>query len=152
MVATLRADFYDRPLVYPRFGELIAARTEAVPPLTPEELEQAIRALPSRGASARAGPGGGIIADVAHQPGALPLLQYALTELFERRDDDRLTLTGYREIGGVGGALAARAEACTARGPEAKRTRRCSCASSTLGEGQAGHAAAGRAASSIPSR
>ena len=27
-----------------------------------------------------------MIADVAHQPGGLPLLQYALTELFERRD------------------------------------------------------------------
>ncbi len=44
VVVTLRADFYDRPLVYPRFGELLAARTEAVPPLTPDELEQAIRA------------------------------------------------------------------------------------------------------------
>ena len=43
VVATLRADFYDRPLLQPRFGELLAARTEAIPPLTPEELEQAIR-------------------------------------------------------------------------------------------------------------
>jgi WD40 repeat protein len=51
-----------------------------------------------------------MIADVAHQPGALPLLQYALTELFERRDGDRLTLGSYGEIGGVAGALSTRAE------------------------------------------
>ena len=51
-----------------------------------------------------------MIADVAHQPGALPLLQYALTELFERRDEDRLTLTAYQELGGITGALSARAE------------------------------------------
>ena len=46
-----------------------------------------------------------MIADVAHQPGALPLLQYALTELFEHRDEDRLTLAAYQEIGGSPGLL-----------------------------------------------
>ena len=48
VVVTLRADFYDRPLVYPRFGELLAERNEAVPPLTPDELEKAIRAPAER--------------------------------------------------------------------------------------------------------
>ena len=43
VIVTLRADFYDRPLMYPRFGELLAARNETVPPLTADELEQAIR-------------------------------------------------------------------------------------------------------------
>ena len=110
-IVTLRADFYDRPLVYPRFGELLAARTEAVPPLTPDELEQAIRGpaeqvgiRPERGLVAEA------IADVAHQPGALPLLQYALTELFERREHGVLTLSAYRQTGGVAGALSAAAD------------------------------------------
>ena len=32
VVVTLRADFYDRPLLHPRFGELLARRTEAVTP------------------------------------------------------------------------------------------------------------------------
>jgi WD40 repeat protein/DNA-binding SARP family transcriptional activator len=111
VIVTLRADFYDRPLVYPRFGELLAERTEAVPPLTPDELEQAIRG-PAERVGVRAEPGlvAEMIADVAHQPGALPLLQYALTELFERRDEDRLTLTAYQELGGITGALSARAE------------------------------------------
>jgi WD40 repeat protein/DNA-binding SARP family transcriptional activator len=111
VVVTLRADFYDRPLTYPRFGELLAATTEAVPPLTPDELEQAIRKPAQRvGVSPEPGLVAEMIADVAHQPGALPLLQYALTELFERRDDDRLTLRAYQQIGGVAGALSTRAD------------------------------------------
>src|SRR5215218_8415185 len=111
VIVTLRADFYDRPLVYPRFAELLAERTEAVPPLTPDELEQAIRG-PAERIGVRPEPGlvAEMIADVAHQPGALPLLQYALTELFEHRDEDRLTLAAYREIGGIAGALSARAD------------------------------------------
>jgi basic membrane lipoprotein Med (substrate-binding protein (PBP1-ABC) superfamily)/DNA-binding SARP family transcriptional activator/class 3 adenylate cyclase len=111
VIITLRADFYDRPLVYPRFGELLAARTEAVLPLTPDELEQAIRE-PAEQVGVRPEPGlvAEMIADVANQPGALPLLQYALTELFERRDGRNLTLPVYREIGGVAGALSARAD------------------------------------------
>jgi WD40 repeat protein/DNA-binding SARP family transcriptional activator/class 3 adenylate cyclase len=111
VIVTLRADFYDRPLVYPRFGELLAERTEAVPPLTPDELEQAIRG-PVERSGVRPEPGlvAEVIADVAHQPGALPLLQYALTELFERRNEDRLTLAAYQELGGITGALSARAE------------------------------------------
>jgi WD40 repeat protein/DNA-binding SARP family transcriptional activator len=111
VIVTLRADFYDRPLLYPRFGELLAERTEAVPPLTPDEFEQAIRG-PAERVGVRPEPGlvAELIADVAHQPGALPLLQYALTELFERRDEDRLTLAAYRDVGGVTGALSARAD------------------------------------------
>ena len=111
VIVTLRADFYDRPLIYPRFGELLAERTEAVPPLTPDELEQAIRGPVERvGVQPEPGLVAEMIADVAHQPGALPLLQYALTELFERRDVDRLTLTAYQQLGGIAGALSARAE------------------------------------------
>jgi hypothetical protein len=37
-------------------------------------------------------------------------LQYALTELFERREGRKLTHAAYQQIGGTGGALAKRAE------------------------------------------
>jgi WD40 repeat protein/DNA-binding SARP family transcriptional activator/class 3 adenylate cyclase len=123
VVVTLRADFYDRPLTYPRFGELLAATTEAVPPLTPDELEQAIRKPAEHvGVSPEPGLVAEMIADVAHQPGALPLLQYALTELFERREDDRLTLRAHQGIGGVAGALSARADRILdAADPEGRR-------------------------------
>ena len=72
-MVTLRADFFDRPLRYPRVGELLAARTEAVPPLSPDELERAIRAPAERaGVSVEPGVVAEIVADVAHEPGALP--------------------------------------------------------------------------------
>jgi WD40 repeat protein/DNA-binding SARP family transcriptional activator len=111
-VVTLRADFYDRPLLYPDLGELVRQRTEVVLPLTPEELERAITGPVERvGVAVEPALIGAMVADVNEQPGALPLLQYALTELFERRANRTLTLVGYRAAGGVRGALAARADA-----------------------------------------
>ena len=41
-------------------------------------------------------------------PGALPLLQYTLTELFESRRGDRITLAAYQQLGGISSALARR--------------------------------------------
>ncbi len=111
VIATLRADFYDRPLRYPRMGELMGSSTEVLGPLTPEELERAIvRPAEHAGLTVDRALVPQIAADVAEQPGALPLVQYALTELYDRRHEGRLTLEAYREIGGVGGALAASAE------------------------------------------
>ena len=111
IIATLRADFYDRPLLYQNFGELIRQRTELVLPLSDRELEEAISGPAYRvGAVLEEGLIELILQDVREQPGALPLLQYALTELFERRDGALLTTTAYQEIGGTLGALARRAE------------------------------------------
>lgn len=111
IIITLRADFYDRPLNYTRFGELIRRRTEVILPMTPEELELAI-AGPARrvGMGLEQGLVTAIVADVGEQPGTLPLLQYALTELFERRQGIVLTQKAYQEIGGTMGALAKRAD------------------------------------------
>jgi WD40 repeat protein/serine/threonine protein kinase len=111
IIVTLRADFYDRPLLYAQFGNLIRKHTELVLPLNDKELEAAIVGPAERiGLVLDAGLVNAIIADVFAQPGALPLLQYALTELFERRDGRKMTLKSYRDIGGTTGALARRAE------------------------------------------
>jgi WD40 repeat protein/serine/threonine protein kinase len=111
VVVTLRADFYDRPLYYPRFGELVRSRLETVMPLSADELERAI-AKPAERVGVAYEPGliSSIVADVNYQPGALPLLQYALTELFERREGRLLTREAYQAIGGTVGALARRAD------------------------------------------
>ena len=42
VILTLRADFYDKPLLYPRLAELVRSHTEVVVPLTSQELERAI--------------------------------------------------------------------------------------------------------------
>lgn len=111
MIVTLRADFYDRPLRHAQVAELLGACTEVVPPLTPDELQRAV-VRPAERAGLAVDPAlvAQVAADVVEQPGALPLVQYALTELFDRRADGRLTLEAYRDIGGVVGAIAARAE------------------------------------------
>jgi len=111
VIITLRADFYDKPLNYNRFGMLMRARTEIVLPLSTDEIERAISGPAERvGMHVEPALLSAIVADVNDQPGALPLLQYALTELFERRDGHTLTLTSYQDIGGTLGALARRAE------------------------------------------
>jgi serine/threonine protein kinase len=112
VVITLRGDFYDRPLRYPEFGKLIKEYTSVVLPLNVEELEQTMRGPAIRvGVDLEEKLVTTMIADVVEQPGALPLLQYALTELFEQREGNTLTLNTYHSIGGVLGALGRRAEA-----------------------------------------
>lgn len=111
VIITLRADFYDRPLRYPDFGDLVRNRMETILPLTAKSLERAITGPAERvGVTFEEGLVATIVADMNYQAGALPLLQYALTELFERRDGRMLTHAAYREIGGAVGALAKRAE------------------------------------------
>jgi WD40 repeat protein/class 3 adenylate cyclase len=111
VVTTLRADFYDRPLLYSGFAELLRDYVEAVVPLRPYEFERAISGPAERvGATLEAGLLAEMIADVGDEPGALPLLQYALTELYERREGSVLTRSAYHTMGGVSGALAGRAD------------------------------------------
>ena len=111
VVATLRADFYDRPLAFQRFGRLVADATVAVPALSPAALESAIVGpLAAIGADAEPALVAELVAAVADQPAALPSLQFTLFELAERRSNRRLDLDGYRALGGVEGAISSRAE------------------------------------------
>ena len=111
IIMTLRADFYDRPLLYQAFGDLVRQRTEVVLPLAASELERAIVGPAERiGLHVEPGLIAAIIADLREEPGTLPLLQYALTEVYERRDGRLLTLAAYQQSGGALGALARRAE------------------------------------------
>lgn len=111
VILTLRADFYDKPLLYPRLAELVRSHTEVVVPLTSQELERAIVGPAERiGLQFEPGLVATIINDIGEQPGTLPLLQYALTELFERREGVTLTLDAYKNSSGISGSLARRAD------------------------------------------
>jgi WD40 repeat protein/serine/threonine protein kinase len=126
LVITIRADFYDRPLLQPFLSDLVRERTEVVVPLSSIELERVI-VEPARrvGVTIDGGLVTAIITEVKQQSGALPLLQYALSELFEHRDGSFISSKAYREIGGVRGALARRAdELYQSLLPEEKRTTR----------------------------
>ena len=111
IIVTMRADFTDRPLRYVDFGDLMRQRTEFILPLSPDELEQAIeQPVKQLGMYLEPGLTTRIVSDVGDEPGALPLLQYALTELFERQEEGQLTRSAYEASGGVLGALARRAD------------------------------------------
>ena len=52
-----------------------------------------------------------ILEDVAAEPGNLPLLEFALTRLWQTRQHGKFTHAAYLEMGGVKQALAKQAEA-----------------------------------------
>ncbi|MGM0618755.1 MAG: BTAD domain-containing putative transcriptional regulator [Actinomycetota bacterium] len=111
VVVALRADCFDQPLYHPGLGRRITTGTVVVLPLTTEQLAAAATG-PARRVGVEVEPAlvAALVADLADQPGALPLFQYALTELFERRRDDRLRVEAYRALGGIDGAVSRRAE------------------------------------------
>lgn len=111
VVLAMRADFYQKCAAYPELSAQIAAQQFLISPLSTEGLRQAI-AEPAWcvGLEFEAGLVETILEDVEGQPGALPLLEHALLELWERRRRRMLTLEAYRETGGVEGSIAKRAD------------------------------------------
>jgi len=110
-VLALRADFYDRPLLDPAFAPVFTRGTVTVVPMSAADLEAAIvRPAGQVGVEVEPALLAQLTADTLEQPGALPLLQYALTELFERRAGPALTLAAYQAMGGLREAVARRAE------------------------------------------
>ena len=112
VLLTLRADFYHKCAAYPELSSRIAAQQFLVSLMSAENLRQAIEEPAwHTGLEFEQGLVGTILDDVENQPGALPLLEHALLELWERRRGTMLTLEAYRESGGVQGAIAKRADA-----------------------------------------
>lgn len=111
VVLTLRADFYSHLLAHPAFGAMLGDGVVNVVPLRPDELESAAQQPATHaGLHVESALLAKLLTDVLGQPGSLPLFQYALTEVFERRQGDRLTLEMYRALGGIDGAVTTRAE------------------------------------------
>lgn len=111
VVLTLRADFYDRPLLHPDFGRRLGDAVVNVTPLTPQELEDAAL-KPAQAAGVAVEPRllGRLLGDVVGEPGALPMFQYALTELYDRQAAGVMLESAYEKMGGLGGAISNRAE------------------------------------------
>ncbi len=112
-ILTLRADFYDRPLNYPGLGALLEGRSKAVLPMEIDDLRAVIEkpaALTDVHLTFEDGLVGDLLFEVRGEAAALPLLQFTLDQLFERREGLRLTRHAYQAIGGVRGALAKHAE------------------------------------------
>ena len=114
LVLVMRADFLNKCLEqdYAGLAKKIEANLVTVPPMNSGELREAI-VEPAKqvGLTVEEDLIAQILHDVEKSPGYLPLLQYALTELWKRRAVNWLTLSAYNHLGGVSGALQQRAEA-----------------------------------------
>jgi WD40 repeat protein/tRNA A-37 threonylcarbamoyl transferase component Bud32 len=111
VVVALRADFYGRFAAHPGLAELLGANHVLVGAMQASELRRVVE-LPAGRVGLRVEPelADALVDDVEGEPGALPLLSTALLELWQKRQDNALTLAAYRESGGVHGAVARLAE------------------------------------------
>ena len=112
IVATLRADYFDRPLEHPGLGDALRGRTIALGAMTAAELADAVR-LPSARLEVDVTSAlvERISAEAELQPGALPLLQHTMAELFDERQTNTITLDQFEKVGGLAGSVGRRAEA-----------------------------------------
>ncbi len=120
VLLVVRADYYGPCL---RFPALAAAldRPVALAPMTDQEVREAItRPAETAGLRLETGLVDLILRDMgvmgqsadggAYEAGALPLLSHTLLATWQNRRDDRLTIAGYHETGGIQGAVAVTAE------------------------------------------
>ncbi|MFV9505151.1 MAG: CHAT domain-containing protein [Oscillochloridaceae bacterium umkhey_bin13] len=111
VLLTMRADFWGDCALYDDLREHMQAGQELIKPLQADELRDAIEAQAVE-AQLRLEPGLThlIFADVREEPGAMPLLQHALFELWKRREGRWLRGQPYLEMGGLRGSVAHTAE------------------------------------------
>ncbi|MDZ4762920.1 MAG: TIR domain-containing protein [Chloroflexota bacterium] len=111
VILTLRADFFDRVLSHPILSTMISRHNYLLRPMTTAELRESVeKPAALAGLILETGLLEEILLDLGDEPGSLPLLQFTLDQLYERREGRRLTLAAYKSIGGVRGALAQHAE------------------------------------------
>jgi WD domain, G-beta repeat len=111
LVLTLRADFYGRALLHRSLADALQDHVENLGPMNRGELRTAI-VRPAEDAKVSFEPGlvETLLDDVESKPGSLPLLQFALREMWQLQEHGKITRKSYDALGGVQGALAKRAE------------------------------------------
>ncbi len=107
---TLRADFLGQALEVPALAAALEGAVTTIGQMGHDQLRAVIEGPLPPGVSYEAGLVERILGDVGEEPGSLPLLEFALTLLWERQDRAKLTHSAYEQLGGVSGALASYAE------------------------------------------
>ncbi|MCP4378221.1 MAG: DUF1566 domain-containing protein [bacterium] len=111
VILTLRSDFLGHTQNHPDLNHAIAAQGVIVPVMNDTELRQAIaRPAELAGQPLEAAAIDLLIAQSAGREGALPLLQFALTRIWEGLAEGIAPAETLKAIGGVGGALAGEAQ------------------------------------------
>ncbi len=111
LAVTLRADFLGVASLHRPFADAIDESAHVLGPMEAEELREAIvEPAGLRDVVFEDGLVETILADVGQEPGNLPLLEFALTQMWEQQQDRRLTLAAYDSVGRVTGALTKHAD------------------------------------------
>ncbi len=116
-ILTMRSDFVSHTLQHADFGGVLDKSTRMLTAMSREELKEAIEEpAKTHNVSLEAGLTDVILDDVLTDKdkgdvaGRLPLLEFALTELWQKQEKLILTYKAYEAIGKVEGALARHAE------------------------------------------
>ena len=111
LVATMRVDFLGNALSYRPLANVLRDKDVKISSMDSKELREVIvKPAQKLGVSFDSGLVERILKDIDKEPGNLPLLEFALTELWQKRDGKQLTHQGYEAIGEVSGALTSYAD------------------------------------------
>ena len=127
VVLTLRGDFVGSALAYRPLSDRLQGSQVNLGPMNAEELKLAIRNPACEvGLEFQTGLSERILDDVGEEPGHLPLLEFVLRELWDKRQGGKLLHDAYDRMGGLHGAVAAKADALFEKlsPPEQEATRR----------------------------
>ena len=108
-MVTLRSDFYQRCVERPALARLMEDGQIPVAAPTDQLLDMITRPATIAGLTFEEELVGRLLYDTGTGAGALPLLAFALDELY-RLSDGQMTLSAYEALGGVQGAIGVRAE------------------------------------------
>ncbi|WP_019503834.1 CHAT domain-containing protein [Pleurocapsa sp. PCC 7319] len=116
LVLTLRADFYGYILGDRSWSDALQGAIQNLGSMSRSELQLVIeKPAALMQVKLEQGLTDKLINNVWEQPGRLPLLEFALTQLWSKQQHGLLTHQAYSEIGGVSSALANHAEAVYAQ-------------------------------------
>ncbi|MBW4570986.1 MAG: caspase family protein [Tolypothrix carrinoi HA7290-LM1] len=113
VIITMRSDFLEPCSDYPSLNKLIENQLVLMPRITGVDLKETItEPAKLQGHSVEERLVHEILEDVGKEPGYLPLMEFALTKLWEKRDQQKhqLTLEQYENFQGLTGALNFHAE------------------------------------------
>jgi serine/threonine protein kinase/formylglycine-generating enzyme required for sulfatase activity len=114
VLATARSDFLSRLATLPLLGDELGRALYFLRPLVGERLREAVvRPAAAKGVTFESDAlVDALVEQTEHAPGGLPLLQFALAELWEVRDATSNTIRADAlvDVGGVAGALARHAD------------------------------------------
>ncbi len=111
IVFTIRADFWAYVLSDRDLTDALQDADVKLAPMNRIELQDAIeKPAHSQGVQIEAGLTDQMLNTVEGKPGNLPLVEFALTQLWEKQSKNKLTNEAYQKIGGVENALAKHAQ------------------------------------------